>query len=72
MIKIEPGDICENCHTHQATEVWVSEGGSLAASRDYMQSKWCKCCALKEQIKYAEGRAQALPFLKAKLEEACH
>ena len=66
MRKIE--GLCENCHERPATLIWVGEGGSLAMSRDYMQSVWCKKCALTEQIAYAEVAVSRLETLKRKLE----
>ena len=71
MKEINPGDICEHCQQHKATTIWIGEGGSLAATRDYMQAKWCTCCVLQAQIKHAETVAKQLPKLRKELKTAC-
>lgn len=75
MKKIEPGDKCENelCggSGHDATEIWVGDGGSLAATRDYMQKKWCLCCVVKAQLDHARKMAPRIAELERELAKAC-
>lgn len=72
MRKIEFGDICENgtCR-HLATIIWIGDSGSLAMSREHMQSKWCQCCTIKAQLEYAEAAAKRVRSLRKMLKEAC-
>lgn len=71
MIEIKSGDICENCNEHPATTVWIGDGGTLAITRDYMQSKWCKCCCLKAQIANFQEIAKQIKTWEEELETAC-
>ena len=72
MNKIQPGDICENGDCgHSASGIWIGNGGTLAMTRSYMQSKWCECCMLKVQVAHAEERAKELDALRMALARAC-
>lgn len=57
---------CANCKERVGTIKWVGDSGALALSHGFYEM-WCEVCALKEQIRYAEERAAALPELRARL-----
>jgi hypothetical protein len=57
---------CQNCGKHEGTENWVGESGFLAFSHGFYQV-WCKCCVIKEQLKYCKKMSKALPKLEKKL-----
>jgi len=72
MRNIETGDICENGECgHAASLIWTGNGGSLAITRSYMQSKWCDCCATKAQLEHAEKAVARLEELRTRLAAGC-
>lgn len=59
---------CANCKEHEGTEKWVGQGGVLDFAHGFYKM-WCKCCALKAQLKYAKERAKRIPKLEKKLKK---
>lgn len=72
MRRIEPDDKCEvqGCN-HDATDIWVGDGGPLAITRSYMQFKWCDCCITKKQLEHAKKQVLRIAALEAKLAQPC-
>jgi hypothetical protein len=68
LFEIGAGEICSNCETRSATEIWVGTGGDLALSHGFY-SKWCKRCCLVAQIEHIEKVTGRLPELKRELAE---
>ena len=68
--EIPASAMCQNCTGHQATVIFVPDGGILDAMHGSYYY-WCECCVLKAQIGYSEKMAARLPQLKADLESAC-
>lgn len=59
-------ELCENCKKHEATINWVGVGSILDFSHGNYDL-WCKCCALKAQIKDAKRQIKSLKKLKVEL-----
>lgn len=59
---------CVHCHIHEASTSWVGHGGVLDYAHGFSEP-WCKCCVLKEQIKYAEEQIEEIETFKKDLEE---
>lgn len=57
---------CSNCQKHEATLNWIENGSVLDYTHGFFE-RWCECCVLKAQIKYAEKTIKSLKELKKKL-----